>query len=182
MNFSIVLNCKASRFAVLFLLYSILIQIRICRRGGALVRRALVRDGSHLCDAPGFHFVRAVNPHLLRYTCRTAVDILLGKVFLKLSFLNFLLLFRYLGRRPKWRKSIKRFRKGVWGRTLLQKGFPQLSDKYTAVNSYLSAYCIAICCLFFVLIVTVINKTPKRINTPDSIEKTSFIIPSTLST
>ena len=30
---------------------------------------------------------------------------------------------------------IKRFRKGAWGRTLLQKGFPQLLDTHTPANS-----------------------------------------------
>ena len=88
----------------------------------------------------------------------------MGAFFLNSLFLNSLLLFRYLGCKPKWRKSNKRFRNGgiaTCGRlreypkdilggdngvtvttvtpkrtalpfsTFVQKGFPQLSRKYT---------------------------------------------------
>ena len=80
------------------------IQIRICRRGGALVRRALVRAGSHLCDAPGFHFVRAVNPHLLWYIWCIVGLVLLKRFFFALSY-KLSLLFRYLGTCPQMAKK-----------------------------------------------------------------------------
>ncbi len=121
------------------------VQIRICRRGGALVRRALVRAGSHLCDAPGFHFVRAVNSHLLWYTCQATVDILLEKVFPQTLFLNPLLLFRdKLSQTPFAEKAFKGLGRGSVGIKMLrifafiQKGFPQLLDTHTAANTDLS--------------------------------------------
>ena len=77
----------------------------------------------------------SVNPHLLRYTCQVTVGILLGAFSLKLFFLNSLTLFSDGSFASRCWKVIKRFRKGVWGTTLLQKGFPQLLDKHTPMNS-----------------------------------------------
>ena len=48
----------------------------------------------------------------------------LGVLSLNLSFLKSLLLFRYLGRRPKWRKSIKRFLRGSLRGNSSPKEFP----------------------------------------------------------
>ena len=59
------------------------------------------------------------------FAWQIAGDILLGVFFLKLSFLNFLL-FSVSGVKLLIQKILKRFRKGAWGITLLQKGFPQL--------------------------------------------------------
>ncbi len=65
----------------------------------------------------------------------------LGKSFPQTLLLNFYI-FSVIGRRgSRLPKIYKRFRKGVWGITLLQKGFPQLPRKGAAVNSDLFHYC-----------------------------------------
>ena len=48
----------------------------------------------------------------------------MGVLSSKLSF-KLLVNFSHMGLAPIGLKFIKRFRKGVWGITLLQKGFPQ---------------------------------------------------------
>ena len=73
------------------------------------------------------------NSDLPQYPCIAVGDILLEKSFPQTLLLNFYT-FSVIGRRgSRLPKIYKRFRKGVWGITLLQKGFPQLPRRDAAV-------------------------------------------------
>ena len=69
--------------------------------------------------------------------CGNYIGVLLGEFSWEVLFsiLSLILLVNlsHMGLVPIWLKFIKRFRKGVWGITLLQKGFPQLPRRGAAV-------------------------------------------------
>ena len=64
----------------------------------------------------------------LWFICRAVESDSLGSVFSQILFSELSTIF-CIRNEFLMQKILKRFRKGVWGITLLQKGFPQLPDR-----------------------------------------------------